>query len=648
MSSDGEQALRRENERLRARIAELQQEPHVEAAAFLRSVLAAVPAFIMRTDAELKIRYINQLAPPLTMPDVLGKSPYDFIDPKYHKSARECIDRARATGEPQQYETMAVGPHGAPAYYQTSIAPITGADGRRGVCFVAIDVTERKGQQERLRESEEKLRVALTATGVGIWSSDFTTGEVVWDDRMRKLCGREEPAGLEDYITEMVHPDDRAAVAEAGRLTMETGEFVSRPHRIVRGDGKIRWMLTTGSVFTNAEGKPAKLVGGNIDITEQRALEDQLLHAQKMEAVGNLTAGVAHNFNNMLMVMLPSLDLLRNIVPPSHKSLVGDATESAERAAAMVRQLMTFAGQRRSGFVAGQQVSELVSTAVRMCRNTFDRHIQLLVNVGADVPNISCDPSGIEQVLMNVLLNARDAVMDAGHSAPKITVSVDHVAVDTPPVPGLESAQRCVVIVVSDDGIGMDETVRQKIFEPFFTTKGIAKGTGLGLATSYAIVRDHNGWIESDSTAGVGTHIRIHLPTTGETVSKKTGTRRKQNRAQASRILIVDDEAAVLRTAAGVLESQDHDVLCASSAQEALTLVRETKDIALVLLDRSMPGAPGQTLVPVLRRELPHAKILYFTGHEVSAEDLTLVDGVIAKPVNMRELLRRVADALGS
>jgi CheY-like chemotaxis protein len=341
----------------------------------------------------------------------------------------------------------------------------------------------------------------------------------------------------------------------------------------------------------------------------------------------------------MLMVILPSLELLRSVVPTTHAPIVRDASDAAQRAAAMVRQLMSFAGQRRSGRVQAQSVGDMVRAAVRMCRSTFDRHIELAVTVADVTPTISCDPGGVEQVLMNVLLNARDAVMDAGRSVPKIEVEVDNLVVDVPPIAD-PTPGRYVRIQVSDDGAGMPDAVREKIFEPFFTTKGLAGGTGLGLASSYAIVRAHGGWIDCESTVGVGTRLSIMLPARAQPHSESQPSP-EEVEAPASQpgrcVLVVDDEDAVRRLVCTALEGGGYQALAASSAKEALELV---------LLDRSMPGAPGHTLPPLLRQELPGCKIVYFTGQAVSAEERAEVDDVVAKPVTMEALLAKIADAL--
>jgi signal transduction histidine kinase/CheY-like chemotaxis protein len=440
---------------------------------------------------------------------------------------------------------------------------------------------------------------------------------------MQALCGVERGLDLREYAERLVHPDDRQLVTESGRRTMETGRFIAHPHRIVRPDGEVRWMLTSGKVLRDAEGRPAKLVGGQIDVTDQRRLEDRLLQTQKIEAVESLATGIAHNFNNLLMVVGPSLELLHDVVPASHRQLLSDAREAAERAADLVRQLMTFTGQRRTGLRSAQDAGAIVERVIRMCGRTFDRHIAIRASIPSGLPLITCDPAAIEQVVLNVMLNARDAVLASGAVSPTITVEVTTVA-HVPPT--LErAAGRYLRIAVSDDGVGMSPDVRSRIFEPFFTTKSVAEGTGLGLATSYAFVREHGGFIECESTPGEGTTLGVHLPVADEVEAAVEPARAPPEAPKAS-ILIVDDEDAIRRVVGRMLGVVGYRVATAASGAEALALMTRDPDIDLILLDRSMPSAPspdflGHTLVEALRKAAPRARVAYFTGQEVTKEE---------------------------
>jgi PAS domain S-box-containing protein len=346
--------------------------------------------------------------------------------------------------------------------------------------------------------------------GLGLWSWDLARGELTWDDGMLRLHGCETTPSIEQYLNEMVHPADRAEALTRAQRVMDGGPWDSVPYRIVQPSGSVRWVLATGGSLPVAGSKPNKWVGGLLDITEQRALEEQLRHAQKMEAIGNLTAGIAHNFNNMLSVIMPTLEFAIGLVPIDRKPMLREASHAARRASELVRQLMTFAGHSSSMQRAHHSSHDIVRAAVGICSRVFGQDLQLTAVYDNDAVPLHCNAGQIEQVLVNLLLNARDAVLAAGPPRGHVSVRVsvrrghsDRIAAD---------ADAWVWIQVSDDGIGMTEEVKTKAFEPFFTTKGPGRGTGLGLATSYAIVRDHRGRLECASHPGLGTTFTLMLP----------------------------------------------------------------------------------------------------------------------------------------
>jgi signal transduction histidine kinase len=317
---------------------------------------------------------------------------------------------------------------------------------------------------------------------------------------------------VDRYLNEIVHPSDRPeALAYAQRL-LEGGPWDRHPFRIVQPNGEVRWVLASGVPVATSDGRPHKVVGSVLDITEQHALEEQLRQAQKMEAIGNLTAGLAHNFNNMLCVIIPTLEFAVRLLPNDRKPMLREAMHAARRASELVRQLMTFAGQSPSSQRACHSSHDVVKAAFDICARVFGEDLHLTAAFeDAPIP-IYCNAGQIEQVLVNLLLNARDAVLAAGPPRGHVRVRVSRGQSDR----GSNQPERWLRIDVSDDGIGMSEEVRAKAFEPFFTTKAPGRGTGLGLATSYAIVREHRGRLECASHPGLGTTFTIMLPADGE------------------------------------------------------------------------------------------------------------------------------------
>jgi PAS domain S-box-containing protein len=625
--------------RIRDRVAELGRTSPAQLAGFLEALLSALPAVVLRFDPELKIRFVSRLVPGLREEQVIGAPALDFISPEDHERARETIATALSSGRPGGYETIGPGPNGERRTYQVFVAPVTEVDGRTGGCFVAIDTSQMHARERALAASEQKLRIALAATKVGLWSWDLSSGELIWDERMQQLMGRTTALTLEEYVAQAVHPDDRDLLGSVGGRAMTSGRFEATPHRIVRPDGEVRWMLTVGEIERDANGRPVRVMGGNLDITEQRALEEQLLRARQMEVVGRLTAGVAHNFNNMLMTLLPSLELLRGFAPESNATLLGDALDAAEQAAEMVRKLMTFAGQRRPTTRHPCDVSALAERVVGMCARTFDRHITIRCETTPEPAFVSAAPVDLEQVLMNLLLNARDAMLEAQREHPRVDVIVSSVAAD----PRVSTAGPLVEVRVRDNGIGMSEHVKQHAFEPFFTRKDVGSGTGLGLATSYALVRDLGGHIGIESTLGQGTTVSVLLPKTSAPEELAQPTSAGSSGPSGTKVLVIDDEPQILRLVDAVLSGCGCGVRTASDGPTALTLLaREPADV--ILLDRSMPSTPGAVLLGELRGAAPAARIAYFTGQEVSAEDSARVDAVVHKPVRVAELERVVTE----
>ncbi|MDQ3369867.1 MAG: ATP-binding protein [Myxococcota bacterium] len=626
-------ALERECAELRRQLAASEQARMTDAA-FLASLLAAVPAFIMRTDDAMRLLYINRVQAGLTMDEVIGRDLWDFMHPDSIAPARSCIEKVLASGQAGNYEAIGSGSDGTPRYYETFVTSLPSPSGGVGVCLVSVDVTQLRLRDLELRRSEEELRVAVEATGIGLWSWILATNEVHWYPRTYEVFGRTTPVNLPSYIELLVHPDDRELLRASSASSTAGGPFSGPIHRVIADDGSVRWILSRGHTELDASGAPARVIGGSLDVTQQHELEEQLRHAQRLDAVGHLTAGVAHNFNNMLTVMLATLEILTKRVSSDDRWLIDGALEAAQRSSDMVRQLMTFTGQRARPDRHPHAIGPLIEQVVEMCRQTFDRHITLACVVAPDLPRIRCTANEIEQVLMNLLVNSRDAVIDSGRPAAQITVAVDAR-------PALEAAgARSVRITVTDDGIGMTEDVVRQAFDPFFTTKEVGRGTGLGLTTSYAIVRELDGTMTCDSSPGVGTTFCVCLPGTAgveptvEAVPPASVTRR--------RVLLVDDDHSVRRAITELLTSEGFDVDARASGEAGLAHLATGAPLDVILLDRSMPGAPGEAYVPRIRALAPRTPIMMFTGQAVAPAVAALVDHVLLKPVNGAALVEAI------
>jgi PAS domain S-box-containing protein len=480
--------------------------------------------------------------------------------------------------------------------------------------------------QRTLVETQQKLALALKATELGLWSWDSETNQIVWDDRMRLLHGYEAPLAPSVYLEKLVHPEDRHTLETLLRA-LSSGTFPQTSYRIVRPDGSVRWVLLVGQATLDESGRLRRVMGGSLDVTRQRELEEQLRKSQKMTAITSLTAGIAHNFNNMLAVILPILEFATGLVPRQHQRLLHDATHAAQRAAELVEQLMTYAGHSTTAHRRKVcDVDELVRAAVSICRRAFDAHIQVKIKQSGTPLSVVCNPGQVEQVIVNLLLNARDAINEANTEKGIITVRV-RASADTASV-----SQGFVCIDVSDNGCGLSAEARAHLFEPFFTTKSIGKGTGLGLATSYAIARDHGGLLTCPTSSRRGTQFTLRLPLDPSSAGEPVRLAEPKLES-GTRLLLVDDDDAVRTTLRSVLSAQGNIVFQADSGAEALEQLRAHPDVQVILLDRSMPGGHGETFIPALRTLAPNAPIVFVSGHSIDPELSAMADAVVMKPV---------------
>jgi PAS domain S-box-containing protein len=523
------------------------------------------------------------------------------------------------------------------------LAPIRVDDAIVGTLGVNIDLTELRRALLALRESREKLRIAADSAGIGFWSWDPARDEVSWEPTVCAIFGvpaGTSPGGRAGYLV-YVHPDDREGVGARSRSGSEFGQW-EREYRIVRADGEVRWVMVNGTAVD--EGNASRIVGVIIDVTERKQRDEQLRQAQKLDAVGQLTAGIAHNFNNMLMGMLPNLEVAAQRAPDHLVPLLAGATDSARRAADLVRKLMTYSGRTRPAAPTVEDLGLLAARAVELCRTTFDKRITFEQSYDARARS-RIDATQIEQVLLNLLLNARDALESPQIQAPRVSVSVDVVGAGESEL--MSGRHRDHVRVrVCDNGVGMDEATMRRIYEPFFTTKAPGKGTGLGLATTHAILHDHGGFVSCESTMGKGTTFSFYLPLEASVAVREPEVPPVEPPRGTETVLIVDDEPAVRRVVALILESAGYATRQAASGIEALALLQDPEiasKVALLILDVSMPGPPRHDLRTRLR-ELTQARIVYLTGFALDAADAE--DTVLEKPVTRARILQTVRQVL--
>jgi two-component system cell cycle sensor histidine kinase/response regulator CckA len=640
--------LRTELDSLRKRLVE--QEPAFESHSMdlLRVVLANAPWFISMLSLDGTILFSNRVREGGSLDEAVGVCVYDFLPPSQRDALRACIEDVVRTGKPSSCESEAHLRTGRVAWFESQVAPIM--EGAEVIALVAIstDITARKRVHQALRRSEEKLRVAVDAAGLGLWSWDPRSDHTAWEDALCAIFGLDPgraPRGRDGYVA-LVHPEDRQEVHDVIGRGVAAGGWENE-YRIIRTDGAVRWVMSKGTVVRGLGGEGDFVLDAVVDVTERRHRGDQLRQAQKLEAVGQLTAGIAHNFNNLLMTVLPNLELAMKQAPPAVSGILSEARHAALRAAELVRQLTTYAGRNRPAVRRVESLGRLVGRTVGICRTTFDRRITLEVCSDTDAC-ARVDPAQLEQVLLNLLINARDALAHADHHAPRVTVDVDIASAGAPEL-ALSAARGVdyVRVTVRDNGTGMDAATLGRIFEPFFTTKGVGQGTGLGLATAQAIVREHGGWIACESTPDVGATFSVYLPRASSEAGVEPVAPDPVPRGGVETVLVIDDEPGIRNVVSLMLESAGYTAKTAASGQGAVDVLADAPtaaSISLVLLDVSMPGMPGPELRQRLRELVPRARVLYFTGHAFEAADAG--DMVVEKPVTEARLLRAVREAL--
>ena len=439
---------------------------------------------------------------------VVGESVFSLYGD--HPEILECFRRALAGEEFSALNRVDPGN----LAFETVWMPLRDSQDRiLGVTGVATDVTERTRVESALRESEERLRLALGAAQMGVWEWDAATNKSTWDDNLFRIMGMDPKSfhGSAEELASLIHPEDRSKFLEAKRRTGHTGEFYFLEFRVNRPDGRMVWISDQGQAERSASGEIVKLRGVARDVSQHRELQDRLYRGQKMEALGQLAVGIAHDFNNILTIIKGHVELLQGRVAsgsPEERD-ARTISQAADRAAGITRQLLAF-GRKQVLQVRTLDLRSVVSGMSPLLRPLIGARIELRLALGEEPLWVQADDSQIEQVVLNLMINARDAMPNGG----SVTLGADRWNVDASRKgshPEMPEGQY-VRITVRDNGIGMNAETQARIFEPFFTTKEQGKGTGLGLATVYGIVKQSGGWIWVTSAPGQGTTFEVMFP----------------------------------------------------------------------------------------------------------------------------------------
>jgi two-component system, cell cycle sensor histidine kinase and response regulator CckA len=544
------------------------------------------------------------------------------------------------------------------------VTPRFGSDGTvQGAILMLTDIAERKRTEEELRKSDERLELALKGADLAIWDYNLQTGEAAFNARRAEMVGYslEETEPHFTWWGKQVHPDDINKVSEAFNAHAEgRTPLYECEHRLRHKSGQYIWVLARAKIVKRDEqGNPTRIVGTSLDITERKreegereALRTQLLQAQKMEAIGTLTSGIAHDFNNLLTIIngFTEIILMDMTEDDPRRPDFRKILETGRKGADMVRRLLGFS---RNVQITRQplKLNPIVENCVNLVERTFPKTIKIRTILAKDVSVVNADALQVEQILMNLCINAKEAMPGGGRLRIETlnkTVNDDYCRFH----PGAKLGPH-VLVEVSDTGSGMSKETMDRVFEPFFTTKerDSRKGTGLGLSVARGIVEQHGGWMTCESERGVGTTFRVYFPAIEEAFALIEPQSAAESVPGSEKVLLVDDEEYVLDLGKRLLEGSGYTVLTTANGREALEMyAREGSNIALVILDLVMPQMGGEKCLEELLKINPQVKVIVSTGHSLDAlEHLylgRLVRGFVNKPYEAQQMVQAVREVL--
>ncbi|HUI30149.1 MAG TPA: PAS domain S-box protein [Candidatus Acidoferrales bacterium] len=572
--------------------------------------------------------------------ELMGKKSNEIFPREQADYFVDVIRKTLESGEPQNAE-YSINIRGEEKWRTATVSPLT----NDSVLWVARDITERKLMEKELRDSEKKYRELVENALVAVYRTTLS-GRIIYANKaMADMLEYSSPMELISIRAYDLYRNirERESFVQELRTLGETGK--TNEVEWVTKTGKIRNVLLSASLDGEIISGMAK------DITDIRMLEQQFLQTQKLEGLGNIAAGIAHDFNNILGVILGYADLLTQSAFDQKKFQRGTQAimKSAERGKSLVKQLLTFARKTETTFES-VQVNEIVSELEKLVEETFPKTVVITTELRNDLPVFSGDATQIHQVLLNICVNARDAMPRGG----KLTISTNVVSCDTLlPVFPEASAGKYVEIRIEDNGTGMDEETRRRIFEPFFTTKEVGKGTGLGLSVAYGIMQSHRGFISVTSEPKKGSTFSIYFPVFEEPI--ENGVTIQQSPEEISggtdTVLIIEDEEMLRDLLKAILEPKGYKVLAASDGQEAMQTFQKNKDqIAVVLSDLGLPKLSGEEIVSHIKRVNPEVKVIMASGFidpEIrSVLEAAGVKDFIQKPYMANEVLKVVREAI--
>jgi PAS domain S-box-containing protein len=499
---------------------------------------------------------------------------------------------------------------------------------------------------ERRQKIQERLELAQQVGNIGTFEWYVQTQKVIWTAELEALYGVVPGSfdGRYDDWFKTIHSEDSTRVEKELWEAVEAEGGLNTEFRIIRPNGEVRWIVAKGSVFRDKEGNPLRMLGVHIDITDKKQLEAQFLRAQRLESLGTLASGIAHDLNNILTPILAVSQLLplklQNL-DDRERQMLKILEASARRGSDLVKQILSFA-RGVEGKRICLQVSHVLLEIKKIVEQTLPKSIAIELEIAPNLWTICADATQLHQIFMNLCVNARDAMSEGGI----LTITAENISIDEQYIhQNLEAnVGSYVLVIVSDLGNGIPPEILPRIFDPFFTTKEIGKGTGLGLSAVLGIVKSHGGFVEVETEIGKGSKFKVFLPASeSPVVSEDEDLVLLAGNNEL--ILIVDDEAAVCEILKTTLETYNYRVLTAKEGTEAIALFAEHKDvISAVVMDIMMPTMDGLVAIPLLRRFNPHIYAIAMSGltskEAISQAEKLGFQAFLPKPFATKDLLK--------
>lgn len=583
--------------------------------------------------------------------EIVNKTDHDFFPKELAEKYKADDKRIMDLGNIEDMEEKYVQ-DGQEVWVHTIKTPAKDEEGNCiGILGIFWDITDRKRSEMMLRESEEKYR-DLFENATDLIQIIGLNGNILYANRAwRNTLGYNEKEISKLSLLDIIHPDSKAHCMELFQKVTREGSVSGIETMFITKGG--RTIIVNGDCNCHVkDAVPVSVRGIFRDITERKRVEEQFFQSQKMGAIGTLAGGIAHDFNNLLFIIMGNAELLKaemTGISAEQLGLLGNIESSAKRGADLVKNLLTFA-RGEKGAVKPTNINKVVEEAVKILGRTVEKMINIETHLAPDLWAVNSDVSQMHQTILNICVNARDAMPNGG----RLTIETKNVVIDEGYTQThIEAmAGKFVRISISDTGTGMDKETLQHIFEPFFTTKERSRGTGLGLAVSYGIVKAHKGFINVYSEKGKGSCFKIYLPATSEKIEAKPDvTEEKMPMKNTGIILVVDDDPGIRDVSKAILERTGYNVIIARDGKEGIEIYRQKKDVVtMVILDYIMPGLSGKETFLELIKINPEIKVLISTGYSMNSHGQELlqigVKGFIQKPFSAKELFEQINDII--